>query len=384
MRKFLIYILVLIVLVVGCLYIFADVLLEIATQKALDFFTRYIKIKNLEYTRPVFEDVKLTSYNSVTWYKLSMEASLVRNDFTKEVDRFPAKMDSFTISLEDILRRNIIVKIKGFGAYRKEKGGKYYSNELNAVPDGIKGADMKFPVNIGAMTPREFIDQLRNLSSDLKTFSQIGVTKIPIQFSAEETFTVRGKPYAIRVSVVKDKDGYRLIADEHGVQHVANTLEGIKATKGDIEFIAYNPIRAPELLRIRNNASFAADTMAKNDPTYPSDAYRHVYWSYLLTKEYGEDFATDATDAHESEADIEERKYAGVKTFEAASYMDFVNGDVGRRYAVLGYDEASLRYRVLNDPEIIRDSEVMTRFDPADYRRRKDQSKWLNASHLPK
>lgn len=390
MRKFLIAVLILILAAAVCLYVFADLILDVLSEKALDFLTKYIQIPNLEYTRPVFEKVKLTSLSSVTWYKLSMEVSMVRDDFRTEgsdvredfdrnIDRFAAKIDSFTISLAEIFNRTIIVSIKGFSGWRKEKRKDYYTGEMQGVPDGVKGGDMKFPIKIAEMTTSGFINQIRSLAKDLKEFSSTGVSQIPMQFSAEETFTVKGKPYAMKVSVVKMPEGYRLVMDEHGMQHFANTLTGITATGGDIKFIALNPITAPMMLRIRNNAESAAEILKKRDPLFPEDAFRHIYWSYLLVKQYGVRFSEDATDAHESEADVEEIKYAGVKSFEAASYMDFINADIGRQYAMLGYDEKTVAQRMLHDPAVIRDGEVMQRFDPEDYLKRKSASRFLNA-----
>jgi len=390
MRKFLLTVLVLLIIALVCVYIYADLILELISAKAIDFLMKYVQIPNLEYTRPVFESVKFTSFSSITWYKLSIEVSMIRDDFRAEdfslrkdydrnLDRFVVKMDSFTLNLADILNRTIIVSFKGFSAWREEKRKTYHTDDIQAVPDGVKGGDMKLPIKMNEITSSGVIAQIKSLGQELKDFSRTGVSQIPIQFSAEETFTVKGKLYAMKVSVVKEADGYRLLMDEHGMQHLANTLTGIQATEGDIKFIARNPIAAPMMLRIRNNAETLAAALHKNDPLFPEDAFRHIYWSYVLTKQYGERFSEDATDAHEMVSDSEERKNAGEKSFEAASYQDFVCADLGRRYAVRGYDEKTLVQHTLHDPDVIRDNEVMIRFDPQDYKKRKSASPWLRA-----
>jgi hypothetical protein len=189
--------------------------------------------------------------------------------------------------------------------------------------------------------------QLRDLSSEMKRFSEDGKTAIPITFSADQIFTIKGSPYTLRVWVEKEGDEYHLLADPNDVEKISSGVapywgagHGVEA--GDIQTIAHNPIRAPMLLRIREKVASAARLEQQRDPSFPESAFRHVYWGYLLAKQYGSEFADEVGKAHH------------VGTADEADTQDFSNMAVGRRYAILGYDEASIKDRVLTDPEVIR------------------------------
>jgi hypothetical protein len=74
-------------------------------------------------------------------------------------------------------------------------------------------------------------------------------------------------------------------------------------------------------------------------------------WSFLLTREYGPDFAREVTDAHELTDDPEEKKDPDA---EAHHNRDLNNNEVGRRYADLGYSEAAILSHVMTDPTVLR------------------------------
>ena len=59
----------------------------------------------------------------------------------------------------------------------------------------------------------------------------------------------------------------------------------------------------------------------------PGDAYRHAFWSALLTRTYGEDFARDFTTAHETEANNE-------PDAREQSFMDLHNNEIGIQIAL--------------------------------------------------
>ncbi len=77
----------------------------------------------------------------------------------------------------------------------------------------------------------------------------------------------------------------------------------------------------------------------------PEDAYRHVLWSFLLTRTYGPEFARRVTDAHE---------IGDTGNTEADHRMDYNNNDIGRRYAAEGVQEAELLGRVRTDGRVVR------------------------------
>jgi len=79
------------------------------------------------------------------------------------------------------------------------------------------------------------------------------------------------------------------------------------------------PRAAPAALA--QTAELEAARLKARDPLFPDDAYRHVYWSWLLTREFGAAFAERVTDAHEEGTTYE---YG-----EAARRMDLRNNALG-------------------------------------------------------
>jgi hypothetical protein len=77
----------------------------------------------------------------------------------------------------------------------------------------------------------------------------------------------------------------------------------------------------------------------------PEDAYRHVLWSYLLTKEFGGAFAVEVTNAHETGKTGNTRE---------ERLMDINNNEIGREYARRGEEEQELLKLTLTDPRVIR------------------------------
>ena len=359
LRAILTFVLIVMLLVVIELYLAQSLILGKLSEKAISFAIDRVKIANVEYTRPTFKFVRFTSFNAVTWYGISTNVTMVRNEALGKVESIFVKIQQVTITLENPFKRVFKVSVRGISAVSGQKKKIVSSDSSLSPPDRIDAGDFKFQVTFDALKTPHIRAQIVFLSNELKKFSQTGATKIPVEFSANETFVIRGKTYTAKIWVEKKGGEYRLVMDEDSLMKVGNSLGGITPTKGDMTLLAKNPIKAPQMLRIRDKSSYESEIAHKNDPNVPEDAYRHVLWAYLLTKAYGEEFAKEVGDAHESEADIEEIQIKGSKYLVAARNQDFNNNAVGRNYAKLGYEESSILRRVMTDPAVILDKDIM-------------------------
>lgn len=72
-----------------------------------------------------------------------------------------------------------------------------------------------------------------------------------------------------------------------------------RLSDGDLELVANHPLKASRLLEIRKETEEKSKEKRWTQEQFPEDVYRHVLWSYLLTKEYGSEFAHFVTNAHE-------------------------------------------------------------------------------------
>jgi hypothetical protein len=151
------------------------------------------------------------------------------------------------------------------------------------------------------------------------------------------------KAVSAEVSVFSgmDKKDIRSFARElRAAGHVDKDL-----TEAEIAIVHRYPEEAPKIAQITKYAKDKSEEARRKDPRVPEDAYRHVLWSYLLTKEFGAEFAKEITDAHE---------FGATGNTPRERRMDLMNNEAGRRYALEGYPEDSILERVMRDPKVIR------------------------------
>lgn len=356
--------LLLFILIAGfLLYFFSSMILTEVSELTISYLTANIKIPNFEYTRPLFKDVRISAFNTVTWYGVLTNITMVRNEIKNTVECVSVRIKEFTIALESLAERTFLISAKGLSAIvSTKKWG--VSNVGTEAPDRIEAGNIKVKVKFDSLRRSVVLAEIRDMSEELRKFSQTGVTKIPVQFAAEEIFSMDKKFYTLKVRIEQEGDEYRLIVDEKSLKKIAVSMQGFPLTTGDIRLLSRNPLRAPQLMRIRNKAMSAVGVLLAQFPVFPQDAGHHVLWSYLLAKAYGEEFAKECGDAHEAQMDEEEKRLRGDKEPDVFSYQDFNNNAVGRSYAALGYEESSVLQRVLTDSAVIRDGEVSARYNP--------------------
>jgi len=371
MKKIAVFLISFILILGAGLYFASGAILARISDKMIDYITGNVKIPNLEYTRPIFRSVRPSSLTAVTWTDVSLEASLVRNEALKTAEEISLKIGEMTISMESFSERTILLSLEGLSAVTKEKGP-----GLGAAGAGsrMEGGFLEIVLSLKSFGAADILAQFSTLKEEIHRFAILGVTKIPISFSATAMFEIQGKPCAAKFLVETKGEEYRLVMDKNDLTKIAALLTGKKPNPIDIAVIARNPLKAAQLMKIRDKAETAAQLAAQQNPPIPEDAYRHILWSYLLAKMYGELFAKEVTDAHEAYADEEELQKMGRMSWDSASYQDLVNNAVGRQYAVMGYPESSILERVLTDPVIIRDNEAVKRFNAVEYEKLKPVS----------
>ena len=142
----------------------------------------------------------------------------------------------------------------------------------------------------------------------------------------------------------KTPEGYYKIRINPEVLKSIAWLINEELTDAEAALLADSPFRIQDLFSIMATARTESEKYKKND-MIPEDAYRHVLWSYLLTTNYGPDFAKKVTDAHE-EGDM--------SNTEAEHEMDYNNNAIGREYALENHKKSEILLRMLNDTRVIR------------------------------
>ncbi len=364
MKKFTAFLLFILFVGVGLYYV-SGVILDMASDRAIDYITRNIKSPDIEYTRPVFRNVNLRSFNAVTWEGVSFDVRMVRNEMATTEEELSLKIGELTISLDSLSENAVLLNAKGVSASAKARGSGAVSG-ISGAGDYMERGNLKVRITLRDFSKAAVTQQVHDLIKELHAFSTHGVTGIPLSFSATKMFEIKGNPHRARLSVEQKGDEYRLVMDKDDLKSIAATMSGKKASSKDIDVISRNPIKAPQLLRMRDKAATTAKLARQQDPNVPEDAYRHVLWSYLLVKAYGEAFAKEVTDAHEAYADQEKMSKEAILNLHIESYQDLHNNAAGRRYAKMGYPESGILRYVLNDDAVIRDENRAARYNASE------------------
>lgn len=118
-----------------------------------------------------------------------------------------------------------------------------------------------------------------------------------------------------------------------------------RLTEAELELLARYPLRLPVLFAIKEYSSRIARIAVQRNHGLSEPAYRHLLWSYLLTREYGAEFAERVTTAHE----IGETGNTPQK-----SAMDLQNNALGRQLYLDGVKLRELLEIAKKDPRVQR------------------------------
>ena len=241
-----------------------------------------------------------------------------------------------SLALGPLLRGRARLAVRDGRVERLDAAGQASTGQRVSAIDG----ELTLP--LPRWRPRLVVELLRH---EVGRILAEGRTDLDLSLSAVLTVPLAGTAHELRLRSAPDGVGTRLWIEPDDVRAFARSC-ATSFTEAEIELVAAHPARAPRLLRLSQQAEAAAATLLARDPRFPDDAYRHVYWSWMLTREFGPEFAERVTDAHEEGATYE--------FGEAQRRMDLQNNFVGRVYASAGVPASELAARVRTDPKVIR------------------------------
>ncbi|HXV27520.1 MAG TPA: hypothetical protein VD913_01000 [bacterium] len=334
----------------GLLYFFSGKLLKAATLTALDYFETHGESFGLKIQDPRFADASLCGIPSVCWKEFKFSVILEakggfsrERHFDLELNRLEIRPENFPPRRWRLIARGVRVffdhfedpSMRSAAKIREQVAGNYLT--------------MQIPLDVTSLSGMN--EQIYEILADVAGLFDEGYSRLLTHFEGSSTFSLNGRVYTPSIGMAREDGVSYLLMDRETLKMISGHLEE-KLTVSETNLLSRNPVRVPRLLRIRNYAQKTSQEAHQKNPRVSEDAYRHVLWSYLLTKEFGAEFAQEVTDAHEI-GDVEGEKAADHK-------MDYNNNAVGRLYALADYSEASILDRVLTDPEVIRSAEAIS------------------------
>lgn len=184
--------------------------------------------------------------------------------------------------------------------------------------------------------------RMGRIFSEVYRILEDGRTRVPIKLSGRIHAQIFGKEEEVRIWLIHEGEEYRLVMNPDDLKRIAGSYVE-KVSDPEIEVLARYPLLAPKALRLTDRARDISREAHRQDPNVPEDAFRHVWWSYHLTKAFGPEFSKELTDAHE---------LGSITNTEADHVMDYRNNQIGSDYALQGYSEESLLVRTMTDPEV--------------------------------
>lgn len=332
----------LIVLLVGA-YFAANSMLNSVTQKAMQTLPKQARKVGMKIEDPTFQKAKITGLNAATWNTIDAQLSFPKNQSFDKKRVFNLHIDQLSVWLAAGDAATVAIKDLEINSSLPSATKQAEVEELNNSQQRIFFPYLECQLDWQLFDPKTSIED--NLPKIVELITN-GDATMPMTGEGTIEFNLKNKPVILRLFV--EEPGNQLKLDESDVKKIAGLFRE-KLTDAEIELVAANPLRTPELLRIKDDAESSARKAKVKDPTIPEDAYRHVLWSYLLTKKYGAEFAEQVTDAHEQ---------GDTGNTPAERDMDYNNNSLGRQYAEQGLKRGQLLRKATKDPQVIREAET--------------------------
>ena len=282
-----------------------------------------------------YANVRLNSYNSCVIKDIDLDFYLNKKMYGKESFKARFEAGSITVQFADFQNPSFFFTLINFSLFIEP------DEHSETKPFGkLENGYLKSRIPLYLKTPeesaREILVEIKQLFHENKT---------PFDLIMEMDVLLGIDEKELKVGLYSERnDSLTYIKFEDKDILAAATEFDLDLSEKEAEIIANYPSKVPSMIKITRDANRLSRMEKGNDKSFPEDAYRHIYWSYHLTREYGPDLAKAITDAHETVPGNTERE----------RQMDYHNNDIGRNYAQEQISNLELKQRVLSSPEIIR------------------------------
>lgn len=162
------------------------------------------------------------------------------------------------------------------------------------------------------------------------------------EFRGDVVMKIHDQTFPALLYTERRGDQFRLRFSREDVQTLVDAAD-VNLSDEQIDIISLYPLRVPFMIEITREARTLSKRTYPDDP-WLRDAMRHVSWSFLLTQEFGPEFAKEVTDAQETKAG----------NTAAERSMDYHNNAMGREFAGANRRLTDLERLVRSHPDVLR------------------------------
>jgi hypothetical protein len=335
MKRFALVLLFLLACLLGGVYAMRDRVAESLMRHGIERLTVLAGQRGMRLSNVTFRQATLAGFGTISARELEGQLLIQQGLMGPAPEFLHFEAPQIALTMEDLWRGRVVITVIG-GFVEVLNGG--------GLPSGQQLSDLRIEADL-SVSWRRPVDSVRVFEHELRRLVRDGEFGVPARISAVARFQVVGQWHEVTVRSLAADGSTRLYLEREDVRRMAQAYV-LPLTEAEVELVASFPVRAPALLRLGHQAFSAAQAMKTREPGYPYDAYRHVYWSWLLTRAFGPEFSERVTDAHEIRPTYE--------VSEASRRMDLHNNAVGRALALAGVPEHELVQRVRTDPNIVR------------------------------
>jgi hypothetical protein len=334
MKKFYITLLVLVIILVAGIYFGSGFIFDKVADKMLPHFLPRLAERGVNIENYDFSSINLVPPRTIT-------ISDVRTSFELDVPnlnrKFPASFyaEKVNFHITNLKDPTAFISCDNFQLY-VDRSADFPGTSFGRFENGF--VKLRDPIRL--KDPQAGLKLMMQKLSD--AFNEKDVDP-NVDVRANVTLNVRDKEAQAYLYTTRDENGASLRFEEKDIRQMADTFD-LELSDEEVAIIAQYPVRAPIIMRITSDAKDTSKEAHRRNSSVPEDAYRHVLWSFLLTKKFGPEFAEKVTDAHET-----------LPTNTAAERaMDFNNNRVGREFAQQGVKRERILSLVKSHRDVIR------------------------------
>ncbi len=283
-----------------------------------------------------YGDVRLRSPNSFSIQSVDIKIDLEKEFYGKK--SFSAEFNSGNVIIRFSKLRDPALEfsLRDFNLYiqpNEENPNRPFGKFENASWSG------EIPLRIyNARESGELI------LSKLKTLFNENSIPDKVDFKGDAILNLDGQDIRIRIYTER-KDGRTfLFFNKDDLLAAADNFENFNLSEEEAMLLSQYPARTLHILKITRDAQRISEKLKSSQSNFPDDAFKHIYWSYQLTRTFGPEFSKEITDAHETMPN----------NTPAQRKMDFHNNEIGRILASESLNVEDLRKYVLNSEDVIR------------------------------
>ena len=343
MKKFLLILIPVLALLIFCGIMLVNFALVRASNKALDYLVAEGESRGIKVEFARFEDVGLNGLSAVQGKDFVAVINAPKYIAISPGADVALSIGEINLDLARLLKGVAAITASDIGVRVNRSATSAESSD--AQIEGIDQGQLTVELPLDLTNRGNAAASIAEMPKRALQFLQEGKAQIPFDFRARSTFKIGGAVVGADITTRKAGGDYFLVMSADDLRKIAIMLNS-DLTETEIRLVSLHPLLAPALFKITKYAQTQSATAFAKDATVPEDAYRHVLWSFLLTKEFGPEFAKQITDAHE---------IGSVKrNTEADHQMDYNNNRVGQDYLKAGHAEGLILQMVRTDPQVIR------------------------------